>query len=114
MKQLVLALIMLLCLSCSAQNCNSINIEQNSYSQAITELRKTEFSISEKVDTDSSWIDHLEYYSCDEVTGYLVMTTKKEKSYIHKAVPVSLWQKFKATNSFGKFYNSNLKGKFQF
>ena len=48
----------------------------------------------------------------DGKTGFLIMTTVKGKSYIHKNVPIDLWKGISNANSKGKFYNSKFKGKY--
>lgn len=100
--------------SCSSQNCNNIDLLNKDYKEAILEIRKTNFSLSEKVNTNSSWIKKIEYYSCDEAVGFLIMTTKKNKQYIHKGVSANLWNRFKNANSYGGFYTSNIKGRYQY
>lgn len=105
-------LIVLLIVSCSKKNCSNINSNFSSYNNAIEVVQNSSFAIEEKVDTDSSWIDSIEYYSCDEVSGYLIVNTKKGKSYIHKNVPIQVWNEFKNADSFGMFYNQNIKGNY--
>ena len=99
-------------ISCNTKNCNEINSKFTSYDEAIEIVKNSSFAIDEKVDTDSSWIDSIEYHSCDEKYGYLIINTKKGKSYIHKDVPIQVWNEFKNANSFGKFYNQNIKGNY--
>lgn len=98
--------------SCSHNNCREINTNFTSYKNAIELVRETDFNIEEKVNTDSSWIESIEYYSCDEAFGFLIVNTKKGGSYIHKNVPIQVWNDFKNANSFGRFYNQNLKGNY--
>jgi len=100
---------------CYSQNCNKLELSSKSFTEAVRGVRETNFKLFEQVDTKkSSWIKSLEYYSCDGAIGYLVMTTKKDRNYIHKGVPVDLWYRFKRASSFGKFYNLNIKGKYQY
>ena len=106
-------LITLMLVSCSKKNCNDINSNFTSYKNAIETVKKSTFAIEEKVNTDSSWIDSIEFYSCDEISGYLIINTKKGKSYIHKDVPIQVWNEFKNADSFGRFYNQNIKGVYQ-
>ena len=98
-------------LSCSG-NCNSISKKFSSYDEAISIVRSADFSIEEKVDTDSSWIDSIEYYSCDGVKGFLIVNTKSGASYIHENMPKEVWNEFKNADSFGRFYNQNIKGNY--
>jgi hypothetical protein len=110
MKYLI-SILFLIIVSCSG-NCDSISKKFNSYDEAISLVRSTNFSVEEKVNTDSSWIDSIEYYSCDEVSGYLILNTKKGGSYIHENVPIEVWNEFKNADSFGRFYNKNIKGNY--
>ncbi|HZH68647.1 MAG TPA: KTSC domain-containing protein [Chitinophagales bacterium] len=43
---------------------------------------------------------------------YFVLSTEK-KTYTHKDMPIELWLEFKKATSFGQFYNSKIKGKYQ-
>ena len=98
--------------SCNHYNCNEISSKFTSYDDAIEIVKSTDFSIEEKVNTDSSWIDSIEYYSCDKLTGYLIINTKKGGSYIHENVPIQVWNEFENADSFGRFYNQNIKGNY--
>jgi len=113
-KVIIFSVFIMLTNSCSGQDCNNIDLLYKDYKEAITVIKKTNFSISEKVNTDSSWIEKIEYYSCDEAVGFLIITTKKNKQYIHKGVSVNLWNRFKNANSYGRFYTSNIKEKYQY
>lgn len=98
-------------LSCSG-NCNSISKKFSSYDEAISLVRSTDFSTEEKVNTDSSWIESIEYYSCDGVKGFLIVNTKSGASYIYENIPKEVWNEFKNADSFGRFYNQNIKGNY--
>ena len=98
--------------SCSKKDCNDINTNFTSYKNAIEVVHNTSFPIEEEVNTDSSWIDFIEYYSCDKTFGYLIVNTKKGKIYIYKNVPIQVWNEFKNADSFGGFYNQNIKGNY--
>ena len=80
----------LLFISCSG-NCDSINKNFSSYDESISIIRSSDFIIEENIDTNSSWINSIEYYSCDEATGYLIVNTKKGESYLHENVPIQVW-----------------------
>jgi hypothetical protein len=110
-KKIVFFLFLIL-VSCKEANCTEISSKFTSYEDAIELVQNSSFAIEEKVNTDSSWIDSIEYYSCDEVSGYLIVNTKKGKSYIHKNVPVQVWNEFKNAESYGKYYNQNIKGNY--
>lgn len=106
-------IIAFLVISCGS-NCNSLNKNFGSYAEAISTVRNTDFKIEEKVNTDSSWIDSIEYYSCDGKIGYLILNTLEEQSYIHNGVPVEVWEQFKDASSYGRYYNSYIKGNYYF
>ena len=106
----ILFFVTIIITSCNHYNCSEINPNFTSYQNAIEVVQNASFTIEEKINTDSSWIDSIEYYCCDEVSGYLIVNTKKGKSYIHKNVPIQVWNEFKNADSFGRFYNQNIKG----
>lgn len=114
MKKLIcLNFLFLILNSCTGKDCKLLPNSFSSYSHALTEIRKSDFAINETIDTSkSSWIEGLEYHSCDSKVGFLILKTK-DREYIHQGVPVSLWKRLKTSPSFGTFYNSELKGKFQ-
>ena len=92
--------------------CDDLPASFESYNQAISIVRKATFKIEEGVTTyKSSWIKRIEYYSCDGDKGYLIMTLKSSKEYIHKGLPIEVWKKFKVAESYGSFYNGKIKGR---
>lgn len=110
MKQLILIMSFVI-ISCKG-DCESLNKNFSTYKDAISSVKECGFKMEDKVNTDSSWIDSIEYYSCDEVLGYLIINTKSGHSYIHKNVPIQLWNQFKNADSFGRFYNQRIKGSY--
>jgi hypothetical protein len=114
LKNIIAFCLFLSIFSCKGQDCTEIELIGKNYKETLSEIRLTSFNLTEKLNTNSSWIESIEYYSCDEVSGFLIMVTKKEKEYIHKGVTVNLWHRFKSANSFGRFYTSNIKGKYRY
>lgn len=104
----------LLCLfSCKAQDCENLPKTYTSYSEAVSTITSASFTIEDSVDTSSSsWIAGAGFYSCDSVEGYLILETSK-KNYVFKEVPLSIWKEFKIASSFGTYYNSYIRGKYQ-
>lgn len=101
-------------LSCNAQPCSQLPLHFESYSQAISLIRKSSFSIIESTNTSgSSWISSANYYSCDGTTGYFVLKTNNGNEYIHKGVSIKVWKEFKNASSKGAFYNTYLKKRYQ-
>ena len=109
--KLLISIMAFLIISCSG-NCEDLNTKFSSYKEAISLVRDTSFKIEDKVNTDSSWIDSIEYYSCDGTTGFLIVNTNSGRSYIHENVPNEVWNGFKRAYSFGMFYNQNIKGNY--
>ena len=111
-----LIIIFLLCcsiLSCNSQDCNKLPDNFTSYSKAISLVKGTYFKIEETANTsNSSWITSAKYYSCDGKTGYFIYTTK-DHEYIHKGVPINVWEEFKNAPSKGSYYDYNIKHKYQ-
>ncbi len=98
--------------SCNSQSCNDLPPQFNSYQQANKEIKSANFTIEESIDTSiSTFIEGATYYSCDGETGFLVIEIKNTE-YIHQNVPITLWRNFKQADSFGRFYNSNIKGNY--
>jgi len=113
-SQLLVACIVFL--SCSQLNCNDLPQSYRSYEEAVSTIRNAKFNLHEKIKTSkSSWIRGAEYYSCDNKTGYFILILKTDsKEYIHNDMPVNVWESFKNAESFGKFYNTNIKHKYYF
>lgn len=100
--------------SCNSQNCKEVNNKEfKSYSEAKEFVLTNNFKFTSKEDLQrSSWIKKANYYSCDGVVGYFSYETKTGKDYIYRNVPMKVWQGFKNSNSPGRFYNENIKGRF--
>jgi hypothetical protein len=113
MKKILYLLSVLFLISCHGQNCETVPSSFKSPEKALAIVGKASFSFHESINTSkSSWISGLSFYSCNNITGFLIMETESNK-YIHQEVPVSLWQKLKNSPSFGTFYNYNIKGKYK-
>ena len=99
--------------SCSQKtNCEQLPTQFSSYNDASKKIKEVNFKISDKLNTSkSSWITSASYYSCDGETGYFIFVAKGNE-YIHIGVPYAVWGQFKNAESFGSFYNKNLKHKF--
>jgi hypothetical protein len=113
MKKLLFLFITICVTSCSSQNCETLPKTYSSYSDAVAKITKANFNITDSVNTSSSsWITGANFYSCNGLKGFLLIETTKQ-NYIFKDVPTELWNNFKKASSFGKFYNSYLRGKFK-
>jgi hypothetical protein len=111
---LIILLILILFLTpCSGQDCSIIDDHFDTYENALKVIKSSDYKFSDDCNTSkSSWIYEADFYSCDGKTGYLIIETKS-KNYIHNGVPIGMWNKFKNADSFGKYYNQNLKGRYQ-
>ncbi|MBI9040270.1 KTSC domain-containing protein [Lutibacter sp.] len=100
-------------LSCNSQSCNELPTQFNSYQQAVSEVKSTNFTFEDRVNTSrSSLIKSASFYSCDSKIGFLLVKIRSTK-YIYQNVPISVWENFKQAESFGSFYNRNVKGSYQ-
>jgi len=111
---LTLLLSFTLFLSACSQKANCGHLPQtfSSYQEAIKQIKSATFKIKEEANTvKSSWIRGASYFSCDGKTGYFLFKTEG-KEYIHTGVPFDIWQGFKRAESFGSFYNKNIKHKY--
>jgi len=107
--KLILILLIFTIASCTSQDCNDLPSQFSSYSQAVNDVKSSNFTIEEKVKTTkSSWIKTISYYSCDSEIGFLLVEIKSEE-YIYQNVPLSVWESFKKADSYGRFYNGNIK-----
>lgn len=113
MKTAILLSILAITISCGSKDCSLIDENFNNYDDAVETIKSADFDFSEDVDTSkSSWIHDAEFYSCDGQIGYLIIETESD-NYIHREVPIEIWNEFKNAESFGKYYNQHLKGRFR-
>lgn len=114
MRKLSLFVFILLSLNAAGQTgCAGLPTAFKSYDQAVNTVKNFGFSLTDRVNTaKSSWIRGASYYSCDRRFGFLLINTDNE-TYIHANVPISVWYQFKSAYSFGSFYSSNIRGRFQ-
>jgi hypothetical protein len=100
--------------SCHSQTpCADLPAHFSSYNDAVEAVQSAEFQINESVNTSkSSWIRSAHYYSCDGETGYFIFTTDNN-TYIHANMPIEVWNGFKNADSFGSYYDENIKGNYQ-
>ena len=98
--------------SFSQSNCNQLPKRFVSYSEAISKIKSANFKIDQSVNTSkSSWIRGAIFYSCDGNYGFLIIKTSS-KEFIHKDVPISVWEGFKNASSFGSYYDYNIKNRY--
>ncbi|MEP7319331.1 MAG: KTSC domain-containing protein [Panacibacter sp.] len=113
MKMILLLFLFGISFISNSQTCSDLPTSFKSYNEAIKKIENANFKISESVNTSkSSWIRSSRYYSCEGKFGYLVFTTDTHK-YVHKNVPIEIWNQFKVASSLGSYYNAYIKYKYQ-
>ena len=112
-KFIILSFSCLLLNSCIREDCSTIDKTFDTYQNALKIIKSSNFKFSDDCSTKkSSWIYDAQYFSCDGKTGFLIIETKSQ-TYMHKDVPIKIWNEFKKSESFGKYYNRNLKNRFR-
>jgi len=111
---LYIVLIALLpCFGCHHANCSNVPATFTSYDEAITDVHGATFDLVDSANTgQSSFVTSANYYSCDGQSGYLIVGLKG-REYIHKDVPVQIWQQFKQATSYGEFYAEFIRGRYR-
>jgi hypothetical protein len=98
----------------AGQDCNQMPSHFPSYDAATSFVKNAHFKFKDEVNTSkSSWIRSASFYSCDGRTGYFISGTDKQE-YIHAGMPIKIWKEFKNADSFGSYYNKNIKHRYQF
>ncbi len=99
---------------CRGIECDQLPKHYSSYQNAVEKIKGTHFKIHETVNTSkSSWVRCASFYSCDGLTGFFILATDKQE-YLYSGVPKEIWEGFKNANSFGSYYDLNIKNKFVF
>lgn len=114
LKTLFISCLLFLVACSGTTNCDQLPIRYSSYEEAVRTIETANFKVKESVNTSkSSWIRGAAYYSCHGTTGFLILKTDNHE-YLHSEVPSGVWQGFKNAESFGSYYNQNIKHKYQF
>ena len=99
---------------CNGGDCDKLPKHYSSYQSAVAKIKGTHFKIQESVNTSkSSWIRGASFFSCDGKTGFFIITSDKQE-YLYSGVPKEIWEGFKSADSFGSYYDHNIKNKFVF
>jgi KTSC domain len=106
-------LLLLFVLSSCGHNCNELPSSYKSYEEAKTIVSSISFKFTDDCDvSESSFITSANYYSCDRLTGYFIVEMN-DKKYIFQNMPYEIWEGFKKAESKGKFYNREIRGRYQ-
>lgn len=113
MKKQLMFLLLFISSSAFAQvDCNALPINFTSYSDAVFKIKNAKFNFTENINISrSSWVKGASYYSCDGKVGYLIIKTDRQ-NYIHKNLPVSIWNSFKKASSLGGYYDKFIRNRF--
>ena len=113
MRRIFKVFVLFIFISCKSNDCSKLPDSFPSYQDGLNMVENTKFDFTDQVDTsESSWVRGASYYSCNGDTGFLILNTDSHV-YIHQEVPKKLWEGFIKANSFGRFYNRNIKGRYQ-
>jgi hypothetical protein len=97
----------------SQSNCKDLPKTFYSYAEAISKVKSAKFSFVDNLNTSrSSFINSAHYYSCDGITGFLIIGLNN-KLYIHKDLPMKVWLSFKNSDSLGSFYSKNIRYRYR-
>lgn len=115
-KILLLNLIVFALLSCNSKtNCNELSGTYTNFVDARKDITKADFPVKKIQSTpESSWIKRIEFYSCDQQNGYLIIYTTRSEEYIHANVPIKIWDELSTSTSKGSYYNSNIINRYPF
>jgi hypothetical protein len=114
MKNLFYIYFLFVSISCDTLNCTDFPTNFSSYNVIKETIEQTSFPFYDSVDTSkSTWIKKAEFYSCNNVTGFLILSTKN-KEYIFKDVPIEIWYNFKKAPSYGSYYHKFIRNKYFF
>jgi len=111
-KFLYLFFLLFLLGSCSNNSCKDLPETFLDYETAITQIRNTSFTTSDEF-TNDSWISKAEYYSCDGNSGFCIIEMNS-REYIYDNMPIEVWENFKAADSKGRFFNRQIKHRYNF
>ena len=94
-------------------NCEELPSSFSSYEEALRKITNANFRYQDNISiTSSSWIRSASYYSCDGNLGFFIIKTDKQY-YIHRDLPISVWESFKNSTSFGSYYSYYIKSEYQ-
>lgn len=100
--------------ACNGVDCDKLPKQFTSYKEAVHKIKTAHFKIEESKKTSkSSWINSVSFFSCDGISGFLIIDTDI-KEYIHFDVPYDIWNGFKNADSYGSYYNRRIKHKYIF
>jgi len=99
-------------------DCSFLTTEFKSYESALSAIEGASWTYKDycsKQCARSSFINGMWFYTCDNISGYLVIQLKSKK-YTYHNFPLSLWHDFKESESKGQYFYRyiNHKGEYYF
>ncbi len=103
-------------LACNSKtDCSELTGNYSNFIDARKDITKANYPVKKIQSTpESSWIKRIEFYSCDEKEGYLIIYTTRSEEYIHAHVPLNVWEELSTSTSKGSYYNSNIINRYPF
>ena len=103
-------------LACKGKtDCQELSGTYSTFVEARKDITKANYPIKKIQSTpESSWIKRIEFYSCNEKEGYLIIYTTRAEEYIHANVPITVWEEFSTAKSKGSYYNTNIVNRYPF
>lgn len=117
MKKIILLNILFITLSAcnNKKSCNELAGSYTNFVDARKEITKADYPVKKIQSTpESSWIKRIEFYSCDQQQGYLIIYTTRSEEYIHANVPMKVWDELSTSTSKGSYYNANIINRYPF
>jgi hypothetical protein len=117
MKKIILLNILFITLSAcnNKKSCNELTGSYTNFVDARKEITKAYYPVKKIQSTpESSWIKRIEFYSCDQQQGYLIIYTTRSEEYIHANVPMKVWDELSTSTSKGSYYNANIINRYPF
>lgn len=117
MKKCLLILFVLVgVVACNKKtDCHELTGSYTTFVEARKDITKANYPFKKVQATpESSWIKRIEFYSCDQKQGYLIIYTTRSEEYIHANVPVKVWEELSTSTSKGSYYNSNIVNRYPF
>ena len=95
------------------KHCEELPAKFENYNKAIYLIENTKFTFVDAVNTSTSTeIKAAEFFSCNEENGYLFIKLNN-KTLVYNKIPIDIWFDLKNSNSFGKYYNENIKEQYK-
>lgn len=115
-KNIFYALALFTIIACNnKKECNELTGTYTTFVEARKDITKANYPIKKiQLTPESSWIKRIEFYSCNEEDGYLIIYTKRSEEYIHAHVPLPIWEELSTSASKGSYYNLHIINRYPF